>query len=199
MPGSSQSAPQNPPSRYSAVAVVLHWLVAIGILINIKYGLSFDDLDAAHSPLLRPAIDMHKSIGITVLGLVLLRVLWRVGHRPPALEPGLAVWERKLSTGVHHLLYLLMVAVPLTGWLHDSAWKGADSHPLVLYQTVPFFRLPLFGAMSAASKDYWHDLLGNIHSLASWTLIWAVALHVAGALKHSLIDRKPSLSRMWFG
>jgi len=186
------------PSRYSAVAVVLHWLVAIGIILNIKYGLSFDALEETHSPLLRPAIDMHKSIGITVLGLVLLRVLWRVSHRPPPLEEGLAVWEKKLSAGIHHLLYLLMVAVPLTGWLHDSAWKGASGHPFELFHTVPFFRLPLFGAMDGATKDHWHDILGAMHSFASWALIGAVALHVAGALKHSLIDRKPSLRRMWF-
>ena len=134
--------------RYSAVAVALHWLVAIGIIYNLWYGLGFDDLEASHSPLLRPAIDFHKSVGITVIGLVVLRILWKAGHPGPAPMGSLKPWERKLSVGTHHLLYLLMVVVPLAGWLHDSAWKSAAGHPLMLYGTVPWFRLPLFGMLS---------------------------------------------------
>jgi len=185
--------------RYSAVAVVLHWLVAIAIIYNLWVGLGFDDLEAAHSPLLRPTIDLHKSIGITVIGLVLLRVLWKIGHPGPAPMATLKPWERKLSVGTHHLLYLLMILVPLAGWLHDSAWKAAAEHPLVLYGTVPWFRLPLFGGLSDAGKDHWHEAFGAIHSLSSKLLIGILLLHVAGALKHQFLDGQAQFRRMWFG
>jgi cytochrome b561 len=191
--------------RYSGVAIVLHWLVAIGIIYNLYAGLGLEDLwrmvDAGtySADAARAATNLHKSIGITVLGLVVLRVLWRVGHKPPPLPEGTKPVEAKLSTGIHHLLYLLMVLVPLAGWLHDSAWKAAASHPLVLFDQVPFFRLPLFGGLDDAGKDHWHSILGGVHGLSAKLLILALLLHIAGALKHSLIDRKPSLARMWFG
>jgi cytochrome b561 len=185
--------------RYTSVAVALHWLVAIGIIYNLWKGIGFDALDAAHSPLLRPGVDLHKSIGITIIGLVVLRILWKIGHPVPAPMPSLKPWERILSVGVHHLLYLLMVLVPLAGWLHDSAWKAAASHPLVLYGRVPWFRIPLFGGLTDAGKDWWHDKLGALHTFAAYALIGALVLHIAGALKHQFLDGQPQFRRMWFG
>lgn len=183
--------------RYSRPAVILHWLIAIGIIINLKYGLSFDDIPRNRPDELRALIDLHKSIGITVLGLVLLRVLWRIGHKPPAPMASLKPWERKLSVGVHHLLYLLIVLVPLTGWLHDSAWKDAASHPLVLFHQVPWFRIPL--GLTGQAKEQAHDILGTIHALLAKLIIAALVLHVAGALKHQFLDGQKALQRMWFG
>ena len=185
--------------RYSAVAVTLHWLVAIGIIYNLWHGLGFDALEAAHPDKIRAAVDLHKSIGITVIGLVGLRVLWKIGHPAPGPLAGLKPWERKLSTGVHHLLYLLMVLVPLAGWLHDSAWKSAAAHPLVLFGRLPWFRLPLFGSLNDAGKDWWHGFFGGMHTLTAYALIGALVLHIAGALKHQFLDGKPQFRRMWFG
>jgi cytochrome b561 len=182
--------------RYSKPAVVLHWLIAIGIFINLYLGLRFDDMAKDH---VRAAVDLHKSIGITVLGLVVLRLLWRVAHTPPAPMASLKPWERKLSVGIHHLLYLLSVLVPLAGWLHDSAWKDAAKHPLVLFRTVPWFRIPLFGGLDPAAKDQAHELLGDVHSALSWVLMAALLLHVAAALKHQVLGREKMLQRMWFG
>jgi cytochrome b561 len=189
----------SPTGRYTSVAVTLHWLVAVGIIYNLWQGLGFDALEAAHPDNLRAAVNLHKSIGITVLGLVALRVLWKIGHPGPAPLATLQPWERKLSVGVHHLLYLLMVVVPLAGWLHDSAWKAAASHPLALYGVIPWFRLPLFGGLSDAGKDFWHDNLFLVHKWTSFVLIGALALHIAGALKHQFLDRQPQFRRMWFG
>ncbi len=192
--------PQSPTNgRYSSVAVALHWLVAIGIGYNLWQGLGFDSLEAAHPDRLRAAVDLHKSIGITVIGLVAMRVLWKIGHPAPAPLPGLKGWERGLSTGVHHTLYLLMAVVPLAGWLHDSAWKGAASHPMQLYGQIPWFRLPLFGALTDAGKDWWHDQLGAAHTLTAYVLIGLLVLHVAGALKHQFLDGQAQFRRMWFG
>jgi cytochrome b561 len=179
--------------RYSSVAVVLHWLVAIAIIYNLCEGLLFDD----NTP--RSAIDLHKSIGITVIGLAVLRILWKMGHPAPKPMAILQPWERKTSVSVHHLLYLLMVFVPLAGWLHDSAWKGAPTHPLKLYGVIPWFRFPLFGGLTDAGKDWWHDNLFAVHKYSSWLLIGVVALHIAGALKHQFLDGQPQFKRMWFG
>ena len=182
--------------RYSKPAVVLHWLIAIGIFWNLWLGLRFDDMAKDQ---VRSAVDLHKSIGISVLGLVVLRLLWRAIRTPPRPLASLKPWERVLSVATHHLLYLLMVVVPLAGWLHDSAWKAAASHPLVLFHTVPWFRIPLFGGLSPAGLDKAHDLLGNVHSATAWVLMGALVLHVAGALKHQLLDGDKELQRMWFG
>lgn len=185
--------------RYSSIAVLLHWVIAVGIIYNLWVGLGFDDLEASHSPLLRPTIELHKSIGITIIGLVVLRILWKVGHPGPAPLPSLKPWERKLSVGAHHLLYLLMVLVPLAGWLHDSAWKAAGEHPLVLFGTVPWFRLPFFGGMTDAGKDMWHDIFGGMHAISAKILIGVLLLHLAGALKHQFLDGQAQFRRMWFG
>ncbi len=192
--------PESPnPARYTSIAVALHWLVAIGIGYNLYQGLNFDALEAAHPDKIRAAVDFHKSIGITIVGLVILRTLWKIGHPAPAPLPALKPWERKLSVSVHHTLYLLMLGVPLAGWLHDSAWKGAPSHPLFLYGSIPWFRIPLFGGMTDASKDWWHDKLGAAHTLTAYALLGLLALHIAGALKHQFLDRQPQFRRMWFG
>ena len=182
--------------RYSKLAVVLHWLIAIGIFLNLKSGLGFDDLPKSQ---LGSAIGVHESFGISVLGLVLLRILWRIGHQPPALPVGYKPWERKLSTATHHTLYLLMVLVPLLGWLHESAWKGAATHPLVLFGTVTWFHLPLFGGLAPAAREHLHELFGDAHGASAWLLMAALVLHVGGALKHQFIDKDKELQRMWFG
>ncbi len=185
--------PERPlPGRYSAVAVALHWLVAIAIIYNLVQGLLFND-DTARS-----AIDLHKSIGITVVGLVVLRILWKIGHPAPRPLPSLKPWERKLSVSVHHLLYIMMALVPLAGWLHDSAWKGAPTHPLTLYGVIPWFRFPFFNGLTDASKDWWHEALFAVHKYSSWVLIALLALHIAGALKHQFLDGEAQFRRMWF-
>ena len=182
-------------TRYSGVAVLLHWLIAAAILYNL-YVAEFVWSDAVDPA--RSSIELHKSLGLTVLGLAVLRLLWRFSHQPPALLPAKR-WEHKLATGTHHTLYLLMFLVPLAGWLHDSAWKAAASHPLVLYGVVPFFRLPGFAGMADATKDQWHDWFMAAHSIGAKLLIAALILHLAGALKHQFVDRQPEFRRMWFG
>lgn len=182
------------PQKYTKIATVLHWLVALGILYNLGSMLLVDDHDRT-----RAFINLHKSVGLTVLGLGLLRILWRVGHTPPALPGTYKPWERTASHAAHYTLYALMILVPLTGWLHDSAWKGASAHPLVLYGVIPWFRLPPFTTMAPAAQDYWHDTFGFWHAIILTYALYAVFLaHLGGALKHQFIDREKELQRMWF-
>ena len=183
--------------RYTLTAVALHWLLALLLLVNVALALSVDLLPDGW---VRPVIDAHKSIGITALGLVLLRILWRASHRPPPLPQAYAAWERKASHAAHALLYLVMLALPLTGWLHDSAWKDAATHPMHWFGLFEWPRIGYITALPAAAKEGWHDTFGAAHEAAGYALYALLALHVAGALKHQWADRQQELQRMsWFG
>jgi cytochrome b561 len=179
--------------RYRRPAIVLHWLIAALIIINVTLALSVDLLPDEWA---RPIINTHKSIGITVLGLALLRLLWRLSHTPPPLPAGYQPWERRASHLAHGLLYLLMLALPLSGWMHDSAWKDAASHPMTLFGLVPWPRIGWIVAIEPERKEMLHDLFGNWHTAFGYVLYALLALHVAGALKHQFIDREDELGRM---
>ncbi len=184
------------PEKYTQPAVILHWLIAIGIWFNIGKMFFTDDHDRT-----RDIINMHKSVGITVLGLVVLRLLWRAANKPPALPANYAAWEVKLSKGIHHLLYLMIFAIPFSGWLMNSASLNKDTgqpYGIDLYHIVPWFNLPFFGGMEAATKHAWHENLGAVHATVAYLLLAVLVLHVLGALKHQFIDKDKELQRMWF-
>lgn len=191
----------NPPdcgaavSRYTRTAVTLHWLVALLMICNVALALSADHLP---DEWVRGVIDTHKSIGITVLGLALLRILWRLGHPPPSLARGMPRWERFSAHAVHFLLYALMLALPLSGWLHDSAWKDAATHPMQLFGLVPWPRIGAVMAIDPVRKEVLHDVFGNAHFALGYVLYGLFALHIAGALKHQWLDRQAELQRMTF-
>ncbi len=184
------------PSQYSRTAMLLHWIVAILILGNVALGLS-----AAHwlpDDSVRPVIDFHKSVGITVLGLVLLRILWRASHKPPPLPRSFPGWERVLAHFAHFLLYLLMIGLPLSGWAHDSAWKDAASHPMQLFGLFEWPRIGFLMNLDPAVKEslHLHDRLGTLHTWLGYALYALLAMHIGGALKHEWIDRKSVITRM---
>jgi cytochrome b561 len=180
-------------ARYTRTAAALHWLLALLLLANVALALSVDLLP---DDWVRPAIDSHKSLGITALGLVLLRLLWRASHRPPPLPQDYAVWERRASQAAHALLYLVMLALPLSGWLHDSAWKDAATHPMHWFGLFEWPRIGFIMALPPAVKEGLHDAFGSAHTLAGYALYALLTLHVAGALKHQWLDRQPELQRM---
>jgi cytochrome b561 len=180
-------------TRYTRTAVVLHWVLAVLILSNVALALSVDLLADAW---VRPVIDLHKSIGITALGLVLLRLLWRAGHAPPALPQRYARWERRLAHAAHAAFYCLMLALPLTGWMHDSAWKDAAAHPLRLFGVVPWPRIGWIEQVEPVARESLHTVFGKLHTGASYALYALLALHLAGVAKHQLRDREPELQRM---
>ena len=180
-------------NRYTRTAMVLHWVVAVLILTNVGLGLVADDVPDAW---VRTTVDTHKSIGITVLGLAVLRLLWRFAHRPPAMPDSYSPAERLGAHAAHFALYLLIFALPLSGWMHDSAWNGGATHPFFLFGTVPWFRIPALANLDPAAKDYWHALLFTFHVWFAYALYALLALHVVGALKHQFWDREPELQRM---
>ncbi len=179
--------------RYTRAAVVLHWLIAVLIVANVTLGLSAEFLPDSW---VRPVIDTHKSTGITVLGLVLLRILWRIGHPPPPLPVAYPRWERIGAHLAHAALYALMLALPLSGWLHDSAWKEAATHPMRLFGLVGWPRIGFIEGIEPVRKESLHDLFGAVHVALGYVLYALLALHIGGTLKHQLVDREPELQRM---
>jgi cytochrome b561 len=181
-------------AKYTRVAVGLHWVIAVMIACNIALAIG-----SGYAPdaWVRPMIDLHKSIGITVLGLVFLRIAWRVTHRPPPLPADYRRWEVAAAHAAHMALYGLILAMPITGWIHDSAWSAAASHPMMLFWVIPWFRLGFITALDPAAKEHVHTLFGEIHTYISYGLYGMIGIHVLGALKHQFFDRQPEVQRMW--
>lgn len=174
--------PMTSPARYTPVAIVLHWLLALAIIGAFCMGVYMSDLP--FSPTRLKLYNWHKWAGVTILALSALRLLWRLTHRPPADAP-MPVWQARAVHAVHLLLYVTFFAVPLTGWAMSSA-KG---YPIVWFGVLP---LPDFVPKNAELGE----LLTQIHATLAWGLAALVLAHVAGALKHQFIDRDGLLSRM---
>ena len=170
-------------ARYTTPAIVLHWLVALLIFVGFPLGVYMHELPL--SPTKLQLYSYHKWIGITVLLLAGLRVVWRLTHRPPPLPDSVVRWQRQASAVVHGLFYVLMLAIPLSGWLMSSA-KG---FPVVWFGVLPLPDL-------VAKNRELGDLLVGVHQVLNFTLLGLVILHVAAALKHHFIERQPFLQRM---
>lgn len=179
-------------ARYTRPAMVLHWLVAALVTAGAALGLT---AELFSEDWIEPAIDLHKSIGITVLGLALVRVLWRLTHAPPPVPAGRGRLERLAGQAAHLALYGLVLALPLSGWIHDSAF--AARHPLRLFGVLPWPRLGFVEAMAPDAKLRLHARWFAIHVALFYALCVLAALHVAGVLKHQLLDQDRSLRRMW--
>lgn len=181
-------------ARYTGTAMLLHWLVALAIAINLVLVWTVDYVpdDAAGV-----MIHTHKSIGITVLGLAILRLLWRASHTPPPLSDTMSRLARRAANIAHLLLYGLIFAMPLSGWLEDSAWEGAAANPTMLFGLVEWPHIGFIFDMAAGPKEKAHNVFEWAHTLFGYVLYALLAAHVAGALKHQFIDRQRSLQRIW--
>jgi cytochrome b561 len=184
-------------ARYTNVAIALHWIIALAILTNVALAWAWPH--SLPDDAVRPAIDFHKSLGVTVFGLALLRILWRFANPPPPMPSTYQKWEMLAAHGAHILLYVIMFAMPLTGWLMDSAWKDAASHPMQYFGTFEFPRFGPFMDADLAEKKKLHDVFGEAHELFAWLFYFLFAAHVGGALKHQILDREPELARMGVG
>lgn len=167
--------------RYSSVAIAFHWTIAALVIANIVIGIGHDGI-----PALRQLMGAHKAIGITVLALTAGRVIWRLLHRPPALPAGTPAWEKGTAHATHWTLYLLMIAMPLTGWMMVSG--PGPQRPFLWFGLFDIPKLPV-GANLA-------DLGHEAHGVLGWLMAALVVLHVAAALRHHLILRDTVLTRM---
>lgn len=188
------STPSPGPSRYTRLAMVLHWLVALLIVLNVALIWSVNYLPEGW---VRPAVDTHKSTGVTILGLAVMRVLWRFANPPPALPASYSRWERISAHAVHVALLLLLFGLPLSGWTQDSAWKNAAAFPMQWFYAFPWPRIGFVMNLEPGVREVVYAIAGRTHVLLSYALYVLFLLHVGGALKHQLIDRQPELQRMW--
>lgn len=170
------------PQRYSYTAITLHWLLALLLAFQISLGWA---LEGHNSPELFARYQLHKSVGITILLLSLIRLAVRLfTPRPPASDG--PAWTRALASTVHWFFYLAMILGPVTGWLIVSTARVQV--PTLLYGVIPWPHLPVGRS--------WHDPAESLHGAMAWLAIGLFLLHIAGALRHQWLLGKPELQRM---
>ena len=179
-------------ARYSRIAMLLHWAVAVLVIVNLAAGFVQVRWLASEEPALQQRafelIQVHKAVGLTVLALSVGRFAWRLSHSPPPPPTGLSPWERTLSRVVHSVFYVLLLALPLLGWAGASTslldfpirWFGLF--------TVPQMPLPNDQATSAVYM--------SAHAITAWAMTALVFLHLGGVLKHLLLRDAQVLPRM---
>ena len=184
-------APGDRGGRYTAVAIALHWLIAVAIVAMLILGLRMTHGTMAPIDKFK-LYQLHKSVGLTILGLAVLRVLWRLAHRPPPLPAAMPAWEKGAAEGTHRLLYLFMTGMPLIGWALVS--MSPLSIPTLWFGVI---RVPDLSFLTAlGSKAVLEPILKALHAYGAYLLIAFLVLHAGAALRHYLVEHDDVLQRM---
>ncbi len=170
---------------YDRVAVSLHWLIAAGIVAQIALGWWMIDIPKLPAGVRAYWFNLHKSIGLTLATLIVIRIVWRLTHRPPALPTSVPDWQRRIASVSHALMYVCMIVMPLAGYL-GSIFSG---YPIKYFGST----LPGWGWKDDALKEFF----SAVHYGTAWIFMSLIALHVAAAMKHLLLDRDAVFARMW--
>ncbi|MDZ3830992.1 MAG: cytochrome b [Sphingopyxis sp.] len=171
-----------PGMRYTKVAIWLHWAIGLAVLTNISLAMLTEGLPRATRMAL---MNIHKPLGIAVLGLTVLLILWRIGHRPPPQPAGTPAWQRPMSRIVHFLFYALLILLPLSGWI----WFSAADRPIDFFG---LFQLPAIVGPDEALADQMHER----HETLGIAMLVLAAIHILAALKHQFVDRTGLIGRM---
>lgn len=174
----------NTPHQFGWISIALHWGVAVTVFGLFAVGLYMVDL-TYYDSLYTKLPHWHRSVGLLLLAVVLFRLLWRWWSPPPAPLATHRRWERRVAATAHLALYLLLIAMCVSGYLMSSASGRA-------IPVFDWFSVPSVTGRVANMED----IAGNIHEWLAWTLMGLVSLHAAGALKHHFIDRDNTLKRM---
>lgn len=172
------------PSRYTRTAVVLHWLVAALLVAQFAWGWLMQEIPKSPPGMRADAFNLHKSVGLCLLALMLFRLGWRIAHRPPPL-PAMAAWKSRLAVATHAGLYVALIVMPIAGYLGSVA----SGYPVKLFGIT----LPMWGTPSPVLKD----AMSDVHLATSWVIVALTVLHVAGALHH-VFRGDGIMSRMGF-
>ena len=175
---------KNTADRWGSISKTLHWLIAVLILALGIVGLMMGELP--RTPKYFWVYTAHKSLGITVLALVALRLGWRLYAGAPQPVPGTPSWQERIASATHWLLYGLMFAIPLSGWLYDSA---SDLRPFKLFGLVEMPKL-------AAPSEHLAHLSHRVHEYGFWLLVLVVCGHAGAALFHHFVQHDATLARM---
>jgi len=170
-------------THYTRTAIALHWLIALCLVALFGLGLTMTGLP--FSPFKLKVYSWHKWAGVTVFALVVVRLVWRLTHTPPPAPLSMPSWQQQAAALGHGVLYLLMFAIPLSGWLMSSA-KG--------FQTVYLGVLPLPDLVGKNTEL--GDTLAGVHAWLNYLMCAVVIGHALAALKHHLLDRDDVLLRM---
>jgi len=173
----------NTDSAYGAVAQAFHWLVVAGITAQFIWAWRIDQTDSIRTQF--ALVNQHKSIGMTVLALVILRLAWRVINRTPAFPASMSIREKWAASIAHWLLYALILAMPLTGWIYSSAAGfGAEFFGLL---DIPDF---------VAQSERLERVFGSIHEWIAKAILLVVTIHILAALRHQFVLKDGLLRRM---
>ncbi|MDB5583014.1 MAG: cytochrome [Bradyrhizobium sp.] len=178
-------------ATYTKVAIAFHWLIALCIVAQLALGWRLHDIPS--QPARFAAFQLHKSIGLTILLLSVGRLASRLAHSPPAHLP-LPRWQRLVAELVHWGFYVVMIGLPLTGWIIISTSKL--SVPTMFWGVVRWPALPSLGSLAADDKASWNSYAGDIHYVLALATVAMLAMHVAAVVKHQLVDRDDTFARM---
>ena len=193
-------------TKYTNVAIVLHWLIGIAILFMFVLGWFMTELpketpkttsfDIFNLGLITWGVEeeqsqrsfyfnLHKSVGLSLLMLIVLRMYWRFTHRPPAFLNSMKLWEKRLAKATHHSLYLLMFLIPLSGIIMSAGSKYG----------IKWFGIKVIpGFDDKAIRELFYEF----HEIFGLLLLLILILHILGAVKHFIVDKAGTLRRMWF-
>lgn len=169
---------------FSKTAIVLHWLVALGIVGMLGFGLFVGAMESG--PDKTAMIQVHKSFGVLVGTLALLRLVWRVREGFPGPVPGLPAWEARAAHRMHLALLVMTIAIPLTGMLKSVSYA----------RPVHVFGVLVVPKLLEEKSVVFNEIVSWLHATLAYALLVALALHIGAALKHHLVDRDATLRRM---
>lgn len=173
----------NTQARYSKGAMLFHWIIAVAVIVNWRLVETAEHASKADEGWW---MGQHKALGITILLLTLGRLGWRLVHKVPPLPTNYASWEKLLARGIHILFYVLLIGLPLGGWLAGSYFgRGVDVFGLFSLPPLPVGENPEAGK----------SIIG-LHKTGGEIMLYMIALHVLGALKHTFIDKDGGIFRM---
>ncbi|NBO19090.1 MAG: cytochrome b [Proteobacteria bacterium] len=180
------------PVRYHRIAIILHWVMALCILLMLASGLAMTTQDLLEKALRFSMYQWHKSLGVLLLWAVFLRLLIRLRFAPPPLPASMKPLEQKAAHAGHWALYALMLAMPLTGWMVVSS--SVSGLPTLVFGWFTWPHLPGLAGSSEA-----HEFAEEAHEILAWVLMLAIAGHVAAVIKHYVVEKENLLPRMGIG
>lgn len=183
--------------RYTSVAIILHWVIALAIIVQLAGGRWMVSAGAAATGSVFAVFQIHKTVGLTVLALTLARIIWRLAHPAPALPSGMNQFEKLAAALTHIGFYALLILLPLSGWAMASVSPTGVPTFFLLLESLPFAHLPLLGEAAGLPERHSAEaFLKDVHNLLALAMAALIVLHIAAALKHQFIARDHLIARM---